>query len=57
LSVLICNLEKQNTAHKTTTGHAGAGLALVNMEACTNYRSSNAGSNLSAPQPFSEENM
>ena len=39
---------KQNTPLEATTGHAGAGLAL-NMEACANYRSSKAGSNLSAP--------
>lgn len=52
--VLICNFGKQNISHEGTTGHAGAGLAL-NMEACANYRSSNVGSNLSAPQPCPEE--
>jgi len=52
--VLICNFGKQNISHEATTGHAGAGLAL-NMEACANYRSSNVGSNLSAPQPCPEE--
>jgi len=46
--VLICNLGKQNISHEATTGHAGARLAL-NLEACANYRSSNDGSNLSAP--------
>jgi hypothetical protein len=46
--VLICNFGKQNISHEATTVHADAWLAL-NMEACANYRSSNAGSTCQHP--------